>query len=122
MGGRRSCCCPGGRGKCAAGVGRGRTISGGRLFTQVGGTVEANDQFGSQLAAGGFNHNGFAELAAAAPSETLGTIPEAGAVSILQGLGAGLTSTGGQLFTQDSPGVPGVAEPSDSFGGAGFTP
>ena len=104
------------------GSGGGLTTTGGRLFTQVGGTVEANDQFGSQLAAGDFNHNGFAELAAAAPSETLGTIPEAGAVSILQGSGGGLTTTGGQLFTQDSPGVPGVAEPFDSFGGSEFTP
>jgi len=100
----------------------GLTTTGGRLFTQVGGTAETDDQFGAQLAAGDFNSNGFAELAAAAPTEDLGTIPDAGAVSVLQGSGGGLTASGGQLFTQDSPGVPGVAEPSDSFGGAGFTP
>src|SRR5438094_527007 len=45
----------------------GLTATGGRLFTQVGGTIEADDQFGAQLAAGDFNDNGFADLAAAAP-------------------------------------------------------
>jgi transposase-like protein len=30
----------------------------------------------------------------------------------------GLTTTGGQLFTQDSPGVPGAAEREDAFGAA----
>jgi FG-GAP repeat len=91
--------------------------TGSRFFTQVGGASEANDQFGAQLAAGDFNHNGFADLAAAAPSETIGTIPAAGAVSVLHGSGGGLTTTGGQLFTQDSPGVPGGAESFDRFGG-----
>jgi hypothetical protein len=100
----------------------GLTATGGRLFTQVGGTIEADDQFGAQLAAGDFNDNGFADLAAAAPTEDLNTIPDAGAVSVLHGSASGLTASGGQLFTQNSPGIPGIAEPSDSFGGAGFTP
>lgn len=100
----------------------GLTTSGGQLFTQVGGADEAGDQFGSQLAAGDLNDDGLAELAAAAPSEDVGTIPEAGAVSVLPGSGGGLTSAGGLLFTQNSPGVPGEAEPFDSFGGSEFTP
>jgi hypothetical protein len=95
----------------------GLTAIGGRLFTQVAGTVEAGDEFGEQLAAGDFNDDGFADLAAAAPLEDVGTISQAGAVSVLQGSGAGLTSTGGRLFTQDSSGVPGTAETFDLFGG-----
>jgi len=95
----------------------GLTTSGGQLFTQVGGAVEAGDQFGAQLASGDFNNNGFAELAAAAPSEDVGTVAQAGAVSVLQGAGGGLTTTGGRLFTQNSPGVPGTAETFDLFGG-----
>jgi hypothetical protein len=96
----------------------GLTTSGGQLFTQVGGTVEAGDQFGAQLASGDFNNNGFAELAAAAPSEDVGTVAQAGAVSVLQGAGGGgLTIAGGRLFTQNSPGVPGTAETFDLFGG-----
>jgi hypothetical protein len=99
----------------------GLTTSGGRLFTQVGGRVESNDQFGAQLATADFNNNGFADLAAAAPSETLGTIFEAGAVSVVYGSGGGLTRTGARLFTQDSSGVPGNAEPFDRFGGVDIT-
>jgi hypothetical protein len=79
--------------------------------------VEARDQFGAQLASRDFNNNGFAELAAAAPSEDVGTVAQAGAVSVLQGAGGGLTTTGGRLFTQNSPGVPGTAETFDLFGG-----
>ena len=95
----------------------GLTTSGARLFTQVAGTIEAGDEFGEQLASGDFNNNGLADLAAAAPLEDVGTVPDAGAVSVLQGAAGGLTGSGGQLFTQNSPGVPGTAEPGDSFGG-----
>jgi hypothetical protein len=99
----------------AYGSGAGLTTSRRRLFTQVGGRVEADDQFGAQLAAADFNNNGFADLAAAAPEETVGTLPAAGAVSVLYGSGDGLTTTGGQLFTQNSAGVPGTAERGDRF-------
>ena len=95
----------------------GLTASGGRLFTQVAGTVETGDEFGEQLAAGDFNDDGFADLAAAAPLEDVGMVSQAGAVSVLQGSGAGLASTGGRLFTQNSSGVPGTAETFDQFGG-----
>jgi hypothetical protein len=98
----------------------GLTATGGRLFTQVGGLVETEDRFGSQLATGDFNNNGLADLAAAAPTETVGSAFSAGAVSVLYGAGGGLTSSGGQLFTQDSPGVPGTAEELDRFGGFAF--
>jgi hypothetical protein len=93
----------------------------GQLFTQVAGTVEATDQFGAQLAAGDFNNNGFADLAAAAPLERVGSIFAAGAISILYGAGGGLTSSSGQLFTQNSPGVPGTTETFDQFGGISFS-
>jgi hypothetical protein len=95
----------------------GLTTSGGRLFTQVGGLVEAGDEFGEQLASGDFNNDSFADLAAAAPTEDVGTVQKAGAVSVLPGSAGGLTSSGGRLFTQNSPGVPGTAETFDQFGG-----
>ena len=98
----------------AAGLSR----TGVQLFTQAAGAVEPRDQFGAQLATGDLNGDGVADLAAAAPTETLGSIFEAGAVSIIYGSHGGLTS-GGQLFTQNSPGVPGTAEPIDHFGGVG---
>jgi FG-GAP repeat len=95
----------------------GLTTTGGSLFTQVAGAVEAGDEFGEQLAAGDFNDDGFADLAAAAPLEDVGTVQQAGAVSVLPGSAGGLTRTGGRLFTQNSPGVPGTAETFDLFGG-----
>ena len=98
----------------------GLTATGGQLFTQVGGTVEVGDQFGAQVATGDFNNNGFADLAAAAPDESVGSAFAAGAVSVIPGSAGGLTATGGQLFTQNSPGVPGVAEAFDQFGGVAF--
>jgi hypothetical protein len=95
----------------------GLSTSGGRLFTQIGSTPETFDEFGAQLAAGDFNGNGFADLAAAAPNEPVGAAGDAGAVSVLYGAGGGLTASGGQLLTQNSPGVAGAAEPGDHFGG-----
>jgi hypothetical protein len=92
----------------------GLTRTGGQLFTQVGGTVEAFDVFGFSLAAGDFNNNGFADLAAGAPGEDIGNIPDAGAVSVLYGSAGGLSRTGGQLFTQ----VGGTVEAGDNFGHA----
>jgi hypothetical protein len=92
----------------------GLSTSGGRLFTQVAGTVEVEDLFGDALAAGDFNHDGFADLAAGAPQETVGTRYGAGAVSVLYGTAGGLTTAGGRLFTQ----VGGVVEQSDFFGSA----
>jgi hypothetical protein len=94
----------------------GLTAVGGRLFTQVAGAVETGDEFGFALAAGDFNADTFADLAAGAPFEDVGSRVEAGAVSVLPGSAGGLTAVGGQLFTQDSPGVPGDAEASDAFG------
>jgi hypothetical protein len=92
----------------------GLTSSGGRLFTQVGGAVELEDFFGRALAAGDFNQDGFADLAAGAPSETVGTRYAAGAVSVLYGAAGGLTTSGGRLFTQ----VGGAVEGLDWFGEA----
>jgi hypothetical protein len=82
---------------------------GGRLFTQVGGAVETDDGFGSALAGGDFNHDTFTDLGVGAPFEDVGGTADAGAVSVLPGSAAGLTAVGGQLFTQDTPGVPGSA-------------
>jgi FG-GAP repeat len=95
----------------------GLTTSGGQLFTQVGSAAEDFDSFGWALAAGDFNHDGFADLAAGAPAEAVGSRVFAGAVSVLPGSPGGLTGTGGQLFTENSPGVPGIAETFDQFGG-----
>jgi hypothetical protein len=93
---------------------------GSQLFTQdspgVGGTAEDGDNFGVMLAAGDFNNDGPDDLAVGAPFEDVGSIIEGGAVNVLYGSAARLTGVGSQLFTQDSPGVVGVAEGGDFFG------
>jgi hypothetical protein len=92
----------------------GLTTSGGRLFTQLGSAPETQDWFGWALAAGDFNRDGFADLAVGAPYETVGSAFAAGAVSVLYGSDAGLTTSGGRLFTQ----VAGAVESGDQFGWA----
>ena len=57
--------------------------------------AEAPDLFGSALAAGDFDSDGFADLAAGAPFEAVGSAEGAGAVSVLYGSAGGLTRTGG---------------------------
>jgi hypothetical protein len=111
----------GGAGRAGAvsavyGTSGGLTTVGGQLFTQVGNAPETNDAFAQALAVGDFDHDGFADLAAGAPFEAVGTALDAGAVSVLYGSGGGLTRAGGQLFTQNSPGVGGGAEALDNFG------
>jgi FG-GAP repeat len=75
-----------------AGAGLGGT---GAQFFQVGGTPEFLDRFGSALAAGDFNGDGFADLAAGASGEDVGSVRDAGAVSVLYGSAGGLTRSGG---------------------------
>jgi hypothetical protein len=94
----------------------GLTAVGGQLFTQVCGAVEADDGFAAALAVGDFDNDTFGDLAAGAPFEDVAATADAGALSVLPGSAAGLTAVGGQLFTQETPGVPGTAQELDFFG------
>jgi hypothetical protein len=64
-----------------------------------------------------FNNDGFADLAVAAPGESVGTVGGAGAVNVLYGSSAGLSGADSQLLTQNIAGVGSTAEEGDSFGG-----
>jgi hypothetical protein len=94
----------------------GLTATGSQLWSQdspgVAGAPEGADFFGQALAAGDFNGDAHAELAVGAPGENVST----GVVHVLVGSAAGLTATGSQLWSQDSPGVAGTAEQGDLFG------
>jgi len=104
------------------GTSAGLTGAGSDLFTQnnagTGNTAEPGDLFGSALVAGDFDSDGFADLAVGVPHEDVFAVADAGALNVLQGSSAGLTGAGGQLFTEDSQGVAGSAEPGDQFGSA----
>ncbi len=82
----------------------------------VPGANEPGDLFGLALASGDFDGNGFADLAVGVPAEDDGSIIDAGSVTILRGGAGGIGTTGAQLWTQDSPGVPGIVETGDRFG------
>jgi hypothetical protein len=81
-------------------------------------TAEANDSFGSALAAGDFNGDDFYDLAVGVPQEDIGNplISGAGAVNILYGSASGLSSTGARFLNQDSTDIEGAAESNDNFG------
>ncbi len=63
-----------------------------------------------------FNGDGRGDLAVGAPGDNVGSIQDAGAVNVLYGTLSGLSASGNQLWSQDSPGVPGAAETFDGFG------
>jgi FG-GAP repeat len=65
-----------------------------------------------------FDNDGFADLAIGAPGESVGDIVGAGAVHILYGRARGLTTTGDQLFHQNSEGLLETAKAGDDFGAA----
>ncbi|PIM66937.1 hypothetical protein CTU88_38575 [Streptomyces sp. JV178] len=84
--------------------------------TGVPGVNESGDAFGSGVSIGDVDGDGYPDAAVGAQLETVGTLQWAGAVWLLKGSASGLTGSGAQSFTQNTAGVPGVAESSDRLG------
>jgi hypothetical protein len=89
----------------------------------VGGSItEADDGFGQVLAAADFDGDGCGDLAIGTPRENLGTIADAGSVTVLYGdplaRSSGVGALTAQRWDQNSPGVIDVAEFTDNFGAA----
>lgn len=82
----------------------------------INGTAEQSDFFGASLAGGDFDGDGHPDLAVGVPYEQLSGMNTAGAVNVLYGSGAGLSSAGDQFWNQDSADVEGVVEAGDFFG------
>jgi hypothetical protein len=94
-------------------------------------TAEANDRFGSAVAVGDFDNDGFADIAAGVPGEDLGTRPDVGAVAVLYSTNSGPSATDNELWSEadstkstgDTPNAGdafGAALTSGDFNGNGF--
>jgi hypothetical protein len=99
----------------------GLSESRGQLWTQdstgIRGAAEAQDKFGSVLAVGDFNNDGYSDLVIGIPNED----EAAGAVAVLYGSRNGLTANGNQLWDQDGTqgsefNLRGTSEKKDKFG------
>ncbi|MEU6121619.1 VCBS repeat-containing protein [Streptomyces sp. NPDC047123] len=94
-----------------------------RTYTQasagVPGVDEAGDRFGSAVAVGDTDRDGYADLVIGASYETgadAATTARSGAVTVLRGGADGITTTGAASFTQNSRGIPSTSENDDHFG------
>jgi hypothetical protein len=79
------------------------------------GSAEAGDRFGEAITLGllaGTSNR--VDAAVGIPSEDVGSISNAGAISTIDDLYTGAVA--GQIFDQETTGVPGAAENGDSFG------
>jgi hypothetical protein len=74
------------------------------------GSNESQDFFGSALAAGDFDGDGYADLAIGTPSEDLGGVTDAGALVVLRGSASGLATAGVARFSQGVGGISGRAK------------
>ncbi|MBZ0111617.1 MAG: hypothetical protein K8J08_04080, partial [Thermoanaerobaculia bacterium] len=92
------------------------------LFDQgvLGQAVEAEDAFGSSLAAGDFDGDGFDDLTIGSLGESVSVpganVGRAGSVTALYGTPTGLVSAASQVWTQDSDNVSDQPEFADGFG------
>ncbi|MBC6459516.1 FG-GAP-like repeat-containing protein [Actinomadura sp. HBU206391] len=86
--------------------------------TDIPGTGEQGDAFGASLGAGDVNGDYKDDVVIGAPGEDVGTVSNAGAVTVLYGASHGLAFEGSQMLGQDSAEMPGSAEAGDRFGQA----
>jgi hypothetical protein len=106
------------------GSSNGLVVAGNQLWNQDSPEIldeaEDRDHFGAALAAGDYGNGFHADLAVGVPAESLEGIDAAGGANVLYGSTTGLTATGNQFWTQDSPEVADAAEENDVFGAALF--
>jgi hypothetical protein len=82
----------------------------------VQGAVEQDDNFGSALAAGDFDGDGFADLGIGTPHEDVNAVSSAGAAQVIYGAGSGLTAAGNQMLYEGYNGIAGTPLSGEQFG------
>jgi hypothetical protein len=102
------------------GTSGGLSASGSQLFdestTGVPGNPQSNGNFGDEVRTGFFGRSPQSDVAIGAPNEKVGAVSGAGSVTVLYGSPNGVQASNAQRFTQDKPGMAGVAGPLDQFG------
>jgi hypothetical protein len=98
----------------------GLTLENNQFWTQnsqgILDNVEPEDRFGSALAAGDFDSDGFDDLAIGVPREDVDGVNNAGAVNVLYGTQNGLSAAGDQFWHQGSSGVQSAPATGEMFG------
>lgn len=84
----------------------------------VNGHAQAGDGFGTAVAVGDFNGDGYDDLAIGMPGRKVSGQEDAGAVTILYGSKRGLTASSDQFWSQASLGINGHTQSGDRFGTA----
>ncbi len=79
-------------------------------------TTPHNSYYGSSLALGDFNGDGFLDIIIGVPGDTVNNKANAGSIRVLYGTASGVSDVGSEFFTQDMNAIAGVAEISDQFG------
>jgi len=80
------------------------------------GVPESGDGFGSSVAAGDFNGDGFDDLIVGSPGESVNGLENAGIITISYGTANGLETA--EVLHQDTNWVAGIAHADDRFGAA----
>lgn len=100
------------------GSSEGLRATGAQGFTQTLGAVEQDDHFGSALAAENFGRSAHDELAVGAPQEDIGSVADAGHVSVYYGSTTGLAvDASAQAWTSSSAQL-GAEQEFEEFGDA----
>jgi hypothetical protein len=82
------------------------------------GTPTLNQAFGSALAPGDYNGDGYDDLAIGAPGDGVGDVAARGSVTVVYGSATGLNPASSVYVYAATPGIPGEPTPDTRFGSA----